>query len=220
MVSYLKNIIDIQNLTHNVRRIRIERPGGYDFIPGQATEISLPGHEDDTRPFTFTGLTDWDFLEFSIKIYPEHQGVTNEIGKLKTGDKLIIHDVWGAIQYRGKGVFAAGGAGVTPFIAILRDLFRKNELSGNRLFFSNKTEADIILRDEFEKMLGNDFYNTLTFEKSSCCRFGKFDEEFFREKINNFKQPFYVCGPDGYVADLNSIFTKLGADPEMLVFEK
>jgi predicted ferric reductase len=43
-------------------------------------------------------------------------------GKLKHGDELIIRDVWGAIEYKGEGVFIAGGAGVTPFIAILRQL--------------------------------------------------------------------------------------------------
>jgi predicted ferric reductase len=42
------------------------------------------------------------------------------IRKLKHGDELIIRDVWGAIEYKGEGVFIAGGAGVTPFIAILR----------------------------------------------------------------------------------------------------
>jgi predicted ferric reductase len=43
------------------------------------------------------------------------------IRKLKHGDELIIRDVWGAIEYKGEGVFIAGGAGVTPFIAILHD---------------------------------------------------------------------------------------------------
>jgi predicted ferric reductase len=44
-----------------------------------------------------------------------------KIRKLKHGDELIIRDVWGAIEYKGE-VFIAGGAGVTPFIAILRQL--------------------------------------------------------------------------------------------------
>jgi ferredoxin-NADP reductase len=49
--------------------------------------------------------------------------------KVKPGDQLIIRDVWGAITYKGKGVFIAGGAGITPFISIFRDLSARNELA-------------------------------------------------------------------------------------------
>jgi predicted ferric reductase len=51
-----------------------------------------------------------------------------KIRKLKHGDELIIRDVWGAIEYKGEGVFIAGGAGVTPFIAILRQLQADDKL--------------------------------------------------------------------------------------------
>jgi predicted ferric reductase len=68
----------------------------------------------------YTSLNDNKQLEFTIKIYDSHNGVTR-IRKLKHGDELIIR-VWGAIEYKGEGVFIAGGAGVTPFIAILRQL--------------------------------------------------------------------------------------------------
>jgi predicted ferric reductase len=49
-----------------------------------------------------------------------------KLGKLK--HELIIRDVWGAIEYKGEGVFIAGGAGVTPFIAILRQLQADDKL--------------------------------------------------------------------------------------------
>ena len=54
----------------------------------------------------------------------------NGISKLKPGDDLIIRDVWGAISYKGEGVFIAGGAGVTPFISIFRDLKIKKSSPG------------------------------------------------------------------------------------------
>ncbi len=38
-------------------------------------------------------------------------------------------------------------------IAILRQLHRDNQLAGNTLFFSNKTEADIIYKEELTSML-------------------------------------------------------------------
>src|SRR5689334_9811885 len=128
--------------THDVRSYRCEKPNDYSFIPGQATEVSLnkDGWKEEKRPFTFTSLNEDEFLEFTIKSYFDHPGVTNELFKLKEGDELIVRDVWGAIEYKGPGYFIAGGAGITPFIAIFRHLYKNGEIKDNKLFFSNKTD--------------------------------------------------------------------------------
>ena len=82
--------------------------------------LDKDGWRDEQRPFTFTGLPDADRLEFVIKSYPSHDGVTEQIADLKPGDSVLIEDPWGAIEDKGPGTFIAGGAGITPFIAILR----------------------------------------------------------------------------------------------------
>ncbi|HEY0854046.1 MAG TPA: hypothetical protein VGD86_04390 [Devosia sp.] len=53
-------ILDIEKITHNVRRYELEKPAGYSYEPGQATELSLDeaGWRDKKHPFTFTSLTD------------------------------------------------------------------------------------------------------------------------------------------------------------------
>ena len=141
-----------------MRRYRLEKPPGFHFEPGQATELSIdtPGYSERKNPFTFTALNDADYLEFTIKSYFDHEGVTKQLWDLRAGDRLLLRDVWGTITYKGPGVFLAGGAGVTPFIAILRQLAKDGRLKGNRLIVSNRTEEDIILRDEFEAMRGLD----------------------------------------------------------------
>src|SRR5690349_14311999 len=102
----------ITELTHDVKSFRCEKPKEYSFIPGQATEVSInkEGWREEKRPFTFTSLDDDPDLEFTIKRYGDHQGVTNELHQLKEGDELVVHDVWGAIEYKGPGYFIAGGA--------------------------------------------------------------------------------------------------------------
>lgn len=222
METHLVKILSIEPVTHNVKRFTVERPSGYTFIPGQATEesINTPALKDEKRPFTFTGLNESVNLEFTIKIYVDHNGVTKALGKLQPGDELIIRDVWGAISYKGPGVFLAGGAGVTPFIAILRQLYKDNKIDGNKLIFSNKTSKDIILHDEFAKMLGSNFINILTEEKKAGYENRHIDAAFLKEKINDFKQHFYICGPPLFVKDISEALTGLGADPETVVFEK
>lgn len=217
-------IKSVKDVTHDVKQFTLEKPDGYDFIPGQATEVSIDrdGMRKEKRPFTFTSLPEEDHLEFVIKIYPEHDGVTEQIGKLKSGDSLIIGEPWGAIQYKGEGTFLAGGAGVTPFIAILRDLKKKGELGNNRLIFSNSTDKDIILKDEFEEMLGDRFVNVITDKPSDDHIFldGHIDKEFLESRINDVDQPFYVCGPGPFNEAMLQYLKELGAKPDALVFEE
>ncbi len=222
MEEYVVKITKIEPVTHNVRRYTIEKPAGYQFIPGQATEVSInqPRWREEKRPFTFTCLNTRPYLEFTIKSYRDHDGVTNALGKLEPGAELIIRDVWGTINYKGPGIFIAGGAGVTPFIAIIRQLYADNKMKGNTLIFSNRTSEDIILKDEFTLMLGRNFINTLTQEKNPLYDNRRIDEGYLKEKIGDFTQNFYICGPDPLVADLKAILSKLGASPDTVVFEQ
>src|SRR3989338_6993885 len=100
---YLVRILKIENVTRNVRRIVVEKPDKYSFTSGQATDVSIDviGWKDKKRPFTFTSLNSDKHLEFTIKIYPERKGVTEQIGKLNVGDKLIVREPFGAIHYNG-----------------------------------------------------------------------------------------------------------------------
>jgi len=213
MEEHILKIISIEPVTHNVKHFKLEKPSAYHFVPGQATEIAInkPGWKDERRPFTFTSLNEWDHLEFTIKIYSDHEGVTNQLGQLNTGDELILHDVWGAIHYTNEGVFIAGGAGITPFIAIFRQLQKDKKLGNNKLIFSNKAHKDIILKDEFAAMLGDNFINTLTQEEVPGYDHHKIDEEYLKQRIGDFNQQFYICGPDALVKDVQVILQKLGA---------
>ena len=74
-------IIAIESVTHNVKSFRLEKPEGYSFVPGQATDVCInkEGWKDEKRPFTFTALADEPFLEFTIKRYPDHKGCYRSI---------------------------------------------------------------------------------------------------------------------------------------------
>jgi hypothetical protein len=216
-------ILLVEQVTRDVKRFIIEKPKGYKFTPGQATEVSInkKSWQNKKRPFTFTGLNSDLVLEFTIKTYPDYRGVTNKLHLLKPGDELLVGSPWGAIKYQGPGVFIAGGAGITPFIAIFKDLFSKNKLKGNKLIFSNKTKNDIIYEQEFLAMFDKkDLTFTLTREKRENYLNERIDEKFMKREIKNFNQPFYLCGPKKMIESIKNILEKLGAKPNLLIFEK
>ncbi len=185
MESYIVPIKAIDKVTHDVRRIELEKPANYTFTPGQATEVAInkDNWKEERRPFTFTCLPGDDYLEFTIKTYPSRNGVTNQLLSLKPGDELILHDVWGAISYKGEGTFIAGGAGVTPFLSIFRWLGSQNKVGHNKLIFANKTKADIIHEEEFKRLLGDAFINILSDETIAGYEHGFITEDFLKKHI-------------------------------------
>ena len=196
-MDHVVKIKSIETATDDVLRIVTDKPAQYIFVPGQATEVSINknGWRDEKRPFTFTCLPKDDYLEFTIKTYPTHKGVTNELLKAKANDELILRDVFGAIAYKGEGVFIAGGAGVTPFISIFRQLNSTNDLGNNKLIFANKTKRDIILQQELKSLLGDNFSNILSDEKTDEYAYGHITEDFLKATMGSVNQKFYVCGP-------------------------
>lgn len=221
-MAVIVKVLATQFVTHDVKQFIIERPAGYSFIPGQATEVSInqPGLEEEKRPFTFTGLDDDRILAFTIKGYFDHDGVTRKLHALKPGDELILRDVWGAIQYKGAGVFIAGGAGVTPFIAILRRLRQDGQLGDNTLIFSNKAARDVILEREFKEMLGDRLILTLTRDNARGYLHQRIDGRFLRRRLKDFSRRFYVCGPRRFVEDVTAALRDLGARPDGIVVEE
>lgn len=220
-MEYVCKIIEINQITHNVKSFKIEKPENYEFKPGQATLVSInqQDYKKEKRPFTFTSLKQDNYLEFTIKIYPEHNGVTKKINTLKKGEELIIQQPFGAINYKGQGIFIAGGAGITPFIAILRQLKKEDKMQNNKLFFSNKTSKDIILENELKEILNQNLILTLTQENNPNYENKQINKEFLKGKITDFKQNFYVCGPPKFNEDITNSLKELGANPNELVFE-
>jgi ferredoxin-NADP reductase len=221
MESHIVKIKNIHKVTHDVLGIRVEKPAGYTFVPGQATEVAINRENwiKERRPFTFTCLPTEDYLEFTIKTYPSRQGVTNELLKLKPDDELIIHDVWGAIHYKGPGLFIAGGAGVTPFIAIFRHLASGNNVNGNRLLFANKTKDDIILRDELAGMLGENMINVLSDEDVSGYRHGFITQDVLKETLPGFDKNVYICGPPPMMDAMMKSLGNLGVSEKLVTVE-
>lgn len=221
-MEHVLKILSVTSVTHNVRCIRLEKPQNYTFNPGQATDVAInkEGWKYEKRPFTFTCLNDDPYLEFTIKCYSDHNGVTKQIDQLKEGDELILDEPWGAIEYKGAGYFIAGGAGITPFIAILRQLHKDHQVNGNKLFFSNKTSGDIIYKEELASILGDNAIFVVT-EKSDGAYLHDFiDEDFLNIHVSDYKRQFYICGPDAMITSISNIVTAKGADPSAVVFEK
>ncbi|KRS12582.1 flavodoxin reductase [Roseovarius atlanticus] len=210
-----------ESVTHDTHRYVFDRPKGFDFEPGQAAELAIcrEGWKDEGRPFTFTSLPADSHLEFTIKSYPSHDGVTEKLPDLAPGEHVTLDGPFGAITDEGPGLFLAAGAGVTPFIAILRKRAKEGDLDGCQLIFSNSKEKDIILRDEWQGMDGLKVDHVLSDEDVSGLHHGKVDKAFL-EAHANLSGQVYICGPQGYVDAMRDAVKELGVPGDRIHTEE
>jgi ferredoxin-NADP reductase len=214
-------ILSVGHLTHDVLQLVTEKPSDLNFMVGQAVDISLPkqGWEQELRAFTFTSLPEDEHIEFVIKTYPAHNGVTQQLLSSTKGDELLIHDVFGDIRYKGEGIFIAGGAGVTPFIAILKQLEKNNQVGKNKLLFANKTKADIILEDKFQILLGDNFINVLSDEERTGYKHGYITTDLIKKHTDDQTKYFYLCGSEPMMQAVEKQLSSLGISDEFIVKE-
>jgi ferredoxin-NADP reductase len=222
MEKHIVKVLKTEFVTHNVKRFTVEKPWGYTFISGQATDVSInkPGLEDDLHPFTFTCLNTDNYLEFTIKIYKGNKGMTEKLLDVNEGDELIVHDVFGAINYKGPGLFIAGGAGITPFISILRQLKKDHELAGNVLLFANRTEADVIIKDELDEMLAGNHIDVISNPVAPNAQGSHIDKDLIKKFLTDQTEYAYVCGPDEFVSIMKDYLLELGLKEEQVVIEE
>jgi len=220
--THRQRILDKIELNHDVNRWLIDKPEDYTFQPGQAAELALDKerYRDDPRPFTFTSLPEDPYLEFTIKTYPERDGVTDRLDGFSPGDYVLLSDPFGAIQYKGEGTFIAGGAGVTPFISILRQRFNLGDMGTNRLIFANDRAEDVFLKDEFDRLMGDRVLYLLSQEDAPFAERGKVNKALLTEHCSDFAdQYFYLCGPPGMGESLKRGLIELGAEEDKIIHE-
>ena len=151
-------ITAIEPDTHDTKTFRFELPADatLDMLPGDFLYVhaTIDG-KSVKRPYTPSSLPGTTgFFELTVKRYAT--GVVSKyLHDQRIGDTVLIsgpnqggHWVDGMAKRVG---FVAGGTGITPMIAIIRWILTKRIDAELFLLFANKTEADIILREEWKQ---------------------------------------------------------------------
>lgn len=221
-MSYTVEVLMTEFVTHDVRRLTLTRPEGFQYQPGQAVTLSVnePGWTNKKRPFTPTNLADDHVLQFTIKKYPDHKGVTQKLHTLQPGAELLMSNAFGALTYRGPGWFIAGGAGITPMMAMLRRLAAEDRLAGHGLIFANRTPADIICEKEFRHYLGENCVYICDQVYGMPYVEGRLDRDILARYIDRVDLHFYTCGPPKFDQAVQVALKELGAEPDRLIFEE
>ncbi len=176
-------------------------PGQFAFVTFYSEALPLERH-----PWTISSTpTRPESLIFTIKSSGDF---TESISRLRPGDTALVDGPYGLFSYpahvrdpKGEVVMVAGGVGVTPMLSMLRYMADRGETRKVALVWSNKTEADILCREEFEAMeakLPNlSVHHVLTRQRDFQGPTGRLNISMLKELLSGCSRDaaVFVCGP-------------------------
>ena len=206
--------------------LKPKRRRGLIFSPGQYVQVYIP---EFSRPYSISNPPNDKFLSLTIK----KQGVVStKIHQLKVGDKLSLTGPYGFftldnLRPNKDLIFLAGGIGITPFRSMIKTLLNNRFAHKITLFYSEKTDKDILFKKEFKKLSSrwNNFkviYN-LTKEKKKPVGIrwlGRLDTKFLKKQLKALPDKYYfICGSVDFVTTLWEDLKKAGVKDDNIKTE-
>lgn len=215
-------IIDVIPRTSDVKSFRFSVPRNtdIDFKPGQffVVTIKIKGQEA-TKHFSFSiSPTEKGHIEFTKKITESDFSLA--LNRLTKGDWARLKMPFGFFTFEGeheKVAFLTGGIGITCIKSMCKFATDKRLPTDMILLYSNRTENDIVFRDDLASMQAENkklkVFHTLTspdIDKNYWKgETGRIDSKMVKEKIPDYKERvFYICGPPKMVEVLKTILSE------------
>src|ERR1041385_3272349 len=192
----------------DTKTIRLKWPEGYDvqFKTGQFITLYFPDTPEYKRAYSLSSCAlDRGFYEVTVK--RDGKMGTRIADWAKQGHTMFVIPPTGRFlpvyEPNKHLVCIAGGSGVTPFRAFVREATKRKLETKITVLYSVRTTNDIIFNDEFHKLeLDNpnfDFYVTCTRPHPQdpwTGRRGRITAEWVKEHIHDLANTvFYACGP-------------------------
>jgi cytochrome-b5 reductase len=216
--------------THDTRTIRFELPADatLDMLPGDFLYVHATiNGKTVKRPYTpssLVGVT--GFFDLTVKRYGAGS-VSKYLHDQRVGDMVMMsgpntggHWVDGMAKRVG---FVAGGTGITPMISIIRWILTTKVDAELFLIFANKTESDIIFRQEWERKARDypNFHCHLVLEQPPHAwtgSKGRVTPDILRRHLPAPAPDtcIFLCGPPQMVDTLETTLKELGY-PEQAV---
>ena len=213
-MQYETKVRKIIQRTHNVKSFQFNRHQNFNYKPGQFFFITIKiNGKKNKKHFTISSNpTQPDFLEFTKKL-TGHE-FSNGLDELKEGDWINIDGPYGNFTFKDefkKVGMLTGGIGITPLRSIIGFCNTRKINSNIILLYSNRTQEDIVFKEEFERINKENpkikIIFTLTHPNQNWNGYNKrIDKEIILKEIPDYEERiFFTCGPPKLVENMTSI---------------
>ncbi len=222
-MPFESEVLEIIPCTLDAKSFRFSRPSFFHFKAGQCLLISLTIDGTETKKYysISSSPTQKFFLEFTQKL--TETSFSKALNSLKSGDVVTLDGPYGTFTFEGefkKVAMLAGGVGVTPCISMIKYCIDKKIETDIVLLYSNRTEADILFRKEFDQINKQNpnikiVYTLTRAEKQWNCYSRRIDKKMILETVPDLKERiFFLCGPPIFVSSMENVLSKLNIDKE------
>ncbi len=146
-------VVAIDDMTHDIRRLRLEilSGGPFAFSAGQFASLRFPGLP--ARDYSMANRPDEALLEFHIRLVAGGAVTPHLRERLKVGDTLRVSGPMGTSSWRrrhtGPILAVAGGSGLAPIKSIVETALMSGARQPIRLYVGGRAERDLYLLDHF-----------------------------------------------------------------------
>jgi len=209
-------------LNHNVNQIELAPAAGEPlaYLPGQFAFLRLrsEGIAREEHPFTLSSSPSRpDGIAFSIKASGDYTGTLAEVS---VGARADVMGPFGRFSHvlcgEGDLLLVAGGIGVTPMISMIRHLADTEPDRAVTLLWGNRTEADIVFREELdqlaERMPSLRVVHVLSRQEDWTGETGRIDAALLKRVLSERERAAHVflCGPTPMMRDVRRALRQAG----------
>jgi ferredoxin-NADP reductase len=200
------NVIEVIKRTSDAKSFRFAVPDDIEFKQGQFFFVTIRiNSREVTKHFSFSNSpTEKGYIEFTKRLTESE--FSKALDRLKLGDWARIRMPYGIFTFEGeyeKIAFLAGGIGITPVRSICKCACDKKFPTDIVLIYGNKTEGDIVFREDFLAMEAENKNMRVVYTVDNALdknkwngKVGFITAEMIREEMPDYdERVFYVCGP-------------------------
>ena len=210
-------VLAIEELTHDIRRLRIKPAKPMAFSPGQYATLQFT--PDHIRPYSWAGLPNDDEMEFHIRQVPGGRVTDYVFSSLKVGDAVRISGPMGTAYLRqkhtGPMLCVGGGTGIAPIVSIVRGAMAADMHNPVHVYFGVRSQEDSYDLERLRRLAQEHGNMTLhvvvaTGPVHEGLRSGLVTDAIQKDfsALNNFIG--YFCGAPAMVEALSSLAQSLG----------
>jgi ferredoxin-NADP reductase len=213
----------------------LDVPGWPGHRPGQHLDVRLTAEDgyQAQRSYSIASAPQDERVELTVERIDDGEVSPYLVDELRGGDLLELRGPVGGyfVWEPGLGgplLLVAGGSGVVPLMAMLRHRAAVGSAVPARLLCSSRTEADVLYRDELERLAAADpaLRVTHTLTRARPPGWQGYARRIDAAMLGELAWPpaerplAYVCGPTRLVEAVATTLVELGHDPARVRTER
>jgi NAD(P)H-flavin reductase/ferredoxin len=230
--EYLGVVTQITRLTHDIRgiRLRLQQPATIDFKAGQYVDVLVPG-TNEWRSYSMANPPSRnEEIELIVKLMSDGLFSSYIEQQLTVGRLVTLRGSYGNFYLRDTkkpALFVAGGSGMAPILALLRDMVEQDDARPVTYFYGARARRDLFQLDELfglEQRLPNFCFVPALSEPQPSDEWtgerGLITEVVRRCVPNVAGMEAYMCGPTAMIDVALTFLTRSGMSERDIFYDK